>query len=89
MNYDKEDIYDEQIAPLMMKIIKICKQHELPMVSTFCYKVSEEGEESLCTTWIPMKDNWLPEALLDCRKRLYKRHNIVAFAIMKPPPVKE
>ncbi|MCI0526392.1 MAG: hypothetical protein L0Y56_02920, partial [Nitrospira sp.] len=33
--YDLEKVYDKQIAPLMTKIIAICKKHKLPMVASF------------------------------------------------------
>lgn len=32
---DKEQVYDEQIYPLMDSIIKICKEHQIPMFSVF------------------------------------------------------
>jgi hypothetical protein len=32
----KEDIYDEQISPLVKKILTVCKEHQIPMVMTFC-----------------------------------------------------
>jgi len=35
MAINKEPIYDEQIAPLMTKIIKICKDHDIPLVASF------------------------------------------------------
>ena len=30
--WTKEDVYDEQIAPLMAQIIAICKEHRIPLV---------------------------------------------------------
>ncbi|PFV35706.1 hypothetical protein [Bacillus thuringiensis] len=33
--YDKENIYDEQIAPLLQQILDICKKEEIPMVAQF------------------------------------------------------
>lgn len=35
MNYNKEAIYDEQIAPLMTQIINICESNGLQMVASF------------------------------------------------------
>jgi len=50
-DYDLEQIYDEQIAPLMDRIIDICKAHKLPMFSTFVYACDGSGENAdLCTT---------------------------------------
>lgn len=31
----KEQVYDEQIYPLMDKIISICKENKIDMVATF------------------------------------------------------
>ncbi|MCP1124529.1 hypothetical protein NKR74_14655 [Bacillus sp. 3103sda1] len=33
--YDKEKVYDDEIAPLMQQILEICKREELPMVAQF------------------------------------------------------
>lgn len=46
--WDKEDVYDEQIAPLMTKIIEICKAHQIPIVATFQFN----GAGDRCTTTI-------------------------------------
>lgn len=32
---DNEKIYDEQISPLITKIVEICIEHDLPMLATF------------------------------------------------------
>ena len=50
---DNEKIYDEQISPLMTKIIAICKKHHIPMAAVFQY-VGENGEEGEghCSTYI-------------------------------------
>lgn len=48
--WTKESVYDEQINPLMTKIIAICNEHEIPLVCTFQYG-EEEGVGALfCTT---------------------------------------
>lgn len=50
--WDKEDIYDEQIYLLMDKIIKICRENNIPMVATFqyCNKAEDDGGQGYCTT---------------------------------------
>lgn len=51
--FDVEAIYDEQIFPLMGKILEICKEHRMPMMATFLYRVSGEGddqEQCFCTS---------------------------------------
>lgn len=52
--YDKEDVYDEEIAPLMQSIIEICKRENLPMVAQFYLKDEREdtGEPMYCSTVI-------------------------------------
>lgn len=47
---DNEDIYDEQISPLMERIIAICKKHEIPMIMSF-----EFAPEEFVTTRLPFK----------------------------------
>ncbi len=60
--YDKENIYDNEIAPLMKQIIEICKREELPMVAQFYLKqqhpdADEENAAMYCTTTIiPSRD---------------------------------
>lgn len=44
---NKERVYDEQIAPLMAQIIKICKKEQIPMFADFQY-----SDKDFCTTCI-------------------------------------
>lgn len=61
MIYDKESIYDEQIAPLMKQIIEICKAEQLPMNAQFYLKQQhpeadeENGAMYATTSIIPAK----------------------------------
>lgn len=49
--WSKEQVYDEQLYPLMEKVIAICREHEIPLVCTFQY--GDDGEDAmLCTTVI-------------------------------------
>jgi hypothetical protein len=57
--FDLEAIYDAEIAPLMTKIIDICKTHGMPMVASFEYANDGNGGEDLCTSLIP-RGEWLP-----------------------------
>lgn len=52
--FDLEAVYDEKIAPHMTEILKVCKEHSLPMVASFQY-----ATESFCTSCIipPGSDN--------------------------------
>jgi len=57
---DKEQIYDEQIAPLMEQIIAICKANGIAMVSSF--SIPTEADDGLqCTTYMPDESGDLPE----------------------------
>lgn len=38
---DKEKVYDEQIAPLMAKIIEICKTEGIPMFADFSMPIKD------------------------------------------------
>lgn len=66
--FDKEEIYDNEIAPLMKQIIEICKREDLPMVAQFYLKqqhpeVDVENGAMYCTTTI------IPE-----KGKIYEEH---------------
>lgn len=55
--YDKEKVYDDEIAPLMKQIIEICKREQLPMTAQFYLQEERqdaeyEGQPMYCTTTI-------------------------------------
>ena len=79
MKYDKEYIYDKEVAPLMSKIIMVCKDNDIPLIASFCYKAANDDED-FCTTFIPQGSGWAPESFKDCRKRLFN-NSIKAFII--------
>jgi len=58
----REDVYDNEIAPLMTKIIEVAKRAKIPMFATFQYTEPDE-EAGFCTTSIPFT-NETDEALL-------------------------
>jgi hypothetical protein len=49
---DLEPIYDEEIAPLMTKIIKICRDNDIPLIASFQLTDGDEDEDGgvLCCT---------------------------------------
>lgn len=65
MSWDKEDIYDEQIAPLMKQIIAICKANEMPMLFTCQYCDTEEDGPGYCSTMLPFDRQSEPMANLN------------------------
>ena len=45
----KEQIYDEQISPLMTQIIKICKEHKIPIVASFFTPGDDDPKRAVTT----------------------------------------
>ena len=44
----KEDIYDNEISPLMEKVIEICKAHGIAMIANFaCPNDEDDGLQAL------------------------------------------
>ncbi|MEK4451616.1 hypothetical protein [Paenibacillus sp. FSL L8-0506] len=81
--YDKESVYDEKIAPLMKLIIEVCKEEEIPMVSSFYIQsadISRLEGEIVVSTIIPVKDN-TPGAFKEIERILYPRTYAMAVTI--------
>lgn len=87
--FDKEDIYDTKIAPLMTQIIEVCKEHKIPMLATFNYACTDEhsdgGNDRFCTTCIDGINGYQPpeiiEALHIVRHGAVSRPKMAAFTI--------
>lgn len=69
--FDFEDVYDEEIAPLMAKIIEICHSHKLPMVASFHYALRDEDDESLCTTTLTYEERGPQRTINAAHKALF------------------
>lgn len=68
---NREEIYDNQISPLMTQIIRICKEHDIPMVASFQYNDDRpDGDAQLCTTVILNQQNEAAPALHQCARAL-------------------
>lgn len=50
--FNKEQVYDEQISPLVKQIINICNEEGIPMLVSFAYEYHEEKGSGKCTTII-------------------------------------
>lgn len=52
--FDKEAVYDAEIAPLMTKIIEVCKRERIPFVAVFQYAGSDAAPEGAahCTSFL-------------------------------------
>lgn len=49
----REELYDEKISPLMVQIIALCKEHDIPMVATFQINDDRpDGDAFMCSTAI-------------------------------------
>jgi len=48
----KEDIYDNEISPLMKQIIELCKKHGIAMIANFACP-SDEDEDLQALTILP------------------------------------
>lgn len=64
-SFDLEKVYDEEITPLMTKIIDICKAHKLPMFASFLYSLDVDSEQDgTCTTNLMFEDRPIPPEML-------------------------
>jgi len=80
MNPDSESVYDEQIAPLMKKIIKICKKNRIPMICSFQFMQDNDDKgAAFCTTRLPFANE--SESLGNALKELRQNQPFFAFAI--------
>jgi hypothetical protein len=51
----KENVYDEQISPLVHRIIAICREHEIALLLSAQLE-DEDERELFCTTILPGTD---------------------------------
>ena len=77
--FDLEAVYDSEIAPLMTKIIEICKAHKLPMFATFLFANDPDGEDGLCTTNLMFKERPIPHELLQLEPSI--RHSSLGMKL--------
>ena len=74
----KEEIYDEQISPLMTQIIAICKEHKIANVLSF----SLDLEEGLCCTTCMTQDEFAPpEKFKECVRLLYPQQSPLMMTV--------
>jgi len=81
--WDKEAIYDAEIAPLMQQVIAICQREKIPLFASFAYRDSDEtgdGVTSYCTTHLP-GPNGFHQKYAECLAALKSRPQFAAFAI--------
>lgn len=63
-DFDREAAYDREIAPLMERIISVCKREGIPCVASFNYAQRGKDQglaepvQSFVTTAIPCEDRF-------------------------------
>lgn len=90
--WNKEAVYDEEISPLMDKIIAICKEHSIPLVCSFQYvhAAEEDGGDGMCTTCLPFPGHECPamtelNVLHNRIRRGFSEHVALAETITTQP----
>lgn len=48
--FSNEAVYDNEISPLVLRIVAICKEHGIPMVASFTYENCSDEGPGRCTT---------------------------------------
>lgn len=64
----KEQVYDEQIFPLMAKIVDICQENKIALIASF-HTPNDEAADMLCTTAL-LKDQHDPPDIFNQMYRL-------------------
>lgn len=85
--WDKEDIYDNEIAPLMSQIIEICRREKIPMMASLEYRHSDDtgdGEHLCCTTHLPGPDGKFNEMFGKAVRDIRTPSPFVALTITQP-----
>ena len=63
--FNKEDVYDNQISPLMQQIIDICNAHQIPMLASFTYENCESKGTGRCVTLLNKFEDRIDSRLTD------------------------
>jgi len=82
---NKEKIYDKEIAPLMDKIIEVCKREEIPFFCDYqLTKTDKNNEESglFCTTCV-YDYVWVEKEKFREYVKIARPENFAAFTITK------
>ena len=88
--FDKEDVYDDQISPLMREIINICNEHGIPMIASFTYEVCEDRGPCRCTTLINNIEGRNDKAYREAHKLIVNGgHQTFAITVSKQPVTDE
>ena len=89
--FNLEKVYDEEIFPLMAKIIEVCKRAQMPMLASFCYAKGQQADDpdgvDYCTTAI-RRDGWTTPELEESLGLLRRtcRNPLIAITITPAKP---
>lgn len=80
--FDCEDVYDNEISPLMRQIIEICNKHKIPMICSFAYENDEDRGLGQCTTLLNGHENRSIQRLQDANRTIRSSgHSLMAITI--------
>ena len=88
MSRTKEDVYDELVSPLVVQLIKLSKEHDIPMLLQFQINDDRpEGEAFFCTT-ANIPEDGAPSMKRAYRllKTGYSEPQVLAMTIINGPP---
>jgi len=55
--WDKEEVYDDEISPLILEVIALCKEHRIPAAMMFQLNDDDDEHGPLyCSTCIPCRE---------------------------------
>ena len=78
---DKEEVYDEKISFLMLEIIEICEEYQIPMLMSFSIP-TEEDPDLECTTAM-LHEEWDPPSrMVEARDVIFDRSRSGASPMM-------
>ena len=77
---NKEQVYDEQIAPLMTQIIEICEKNNIGMLADFEIP-NDEDPDLCCTTGLPGENDEVSRRHSLARQVLMGRIGGFAFTV--------
>jgi hypothetical protein len=83
---NKEQTYDERIAPLMTQIIAVCQEHGIAMLASFCIPTPEDADLQ-CTTHLPDETGKLPAHIRAAARAVRDEGGVFAFTITSPAGV--
>jgi hypothetical protein len=86
MTTAKEAIYDEQIFPLMEKIIDICKEHKISMIFDVALGCPEGSDDQLkCTSFLIGPEFDTPDEMRRAAGILLPRRDLLTAITITTP----